>query len=312
MGIREITRASGKSRYVALMEHVDERTRAVGAGQTVEVGETQEVARFLIDQYAESSELLELAMGYYEPADLVISHAVNVTALALRMGLDLGVEGDDLEDLVAAALLHDIGFGRAPIFHRSQSDLMAHEAVPRETLTAEDRQAVERHPEIGAAAIVRDSERAERIARLILQHHETDDGSGYPSGLRKGEQVLPARILSILDVYEALVHPRPFRDALVPPAGIEAIKKGERGIWDADLLRALLRSFSLFPVGHFVLLSNGAVARVRATYPDHPLRPDVEVVVDANGTRLPEPRPVSLRKEQTLGISQALPRFRPS
>jgi HD-GYP domain-containing protein (c-di-GMP phosphodiesterase class II) len=311
MNAARLAALEGIDLYRGLMEHVRETTQAVGAGERVEVQESLEIARLLIERYAHSTALLETAMTYHDPADLAVSHAVNVAAYALKMGLDAGLADREVEELVAAGLLHDIGFGAVPVFHRDQTELMAYEQDPGTVLAEEDHRQVHQHPRIGAEALRPDTAEAVRIAGLILQHHEKDDGSGYPGGLLADQRNRAARILSILDSYEALIHPRPFRDALVPPLGIEILKGTQGGGFAPDLLRELLGSLTLFPVGHFVELSSGEIARVKATHREHPLRPDVEVFVDARGKQLDPPRPMTLREDRMIGVVRVLPQFRP-
>ncbi|MFO7769131.1 MAG: HD domain-containing phosphohydrolase [bacterium] len=306
----EIFNSSGKPLYRLLMEHVRSQLVRVSQDQPVLIEDTREVSRYIIEESRGSSGLLEVCMGYYDAADLAVSHAVNVAVYALSMGSGMGLPDDDLEDLVIGGLLHDIGFGKVPLFHRDESELSEYVEDPDKVLTEEDQEMVARHPRLGADAILKESDQAGRVADILLQHHEKADGSGYPRGLPEDAQLRPARILSLIDTYEALIHPRPFRDALVPPVGIESIKQAQKGAFSPDLLKELLVSLTLFPVGHFVMLTDGSVGKVVAVHRAHPLRPDVEVRFDPDGRRLEEPALVELRNEQMLGVERALPRFK--
>ena len=310
MASADILHSSGMELYRNLMGHVREQILAVSRDEQVDIGETRQIAQTLIDRFRDSTELLELCLSYYDAADLAVSHAVNVASYSMRMGVDMGLPDQDLEDMVVGGLLHDIGFGKVPVFHMDREKLFKFTEDPERALSDSDREMVDLHPQLGADAILKDSDQDNRVAEIILQHHEKADGSGYPRGLPDEDQRQPARIISIIDTYEALTHPRPFRDALVPPAGIEAIKEGRWGLYSPDMLRELLSSLTLFPVGHYVQLTNDAIGRVLQTYRDAPLRPDVEIIIDGNGERLKQPRLVELRNEQTFGIARALPRFK--
>lgn len=310
MSKAEILRASGKQLYHLLMDHVRGQLELVGRDEQVVIDDTRDIARSVIERFSDSTELLEICMGYYDAADLAVSHGVNVAVYAMRMGIGIGLPDPDLEDLVIGGLLHDIGFGKVPLYHRDSGELMAHSEDPAEALTEEDSEMVALHPQLGAEAILKETDQAGRVAEIILQHHEKADGSGYPRGLPDDEQLTPARVLSLIDTYEALIHPRPFRDALVPPEGIESIKRGQKGKFAPDLLKELLVTLTLFPVGHFVRLSDGSIGKVVEVHRSHPLSPDVEVRFDAEGERLKEPRLLELRNEDMIGVERALPRFK--
>jgi putative nucleotidyltransferase with HDIG domain len=309
MAITQILQASGPELYERLMGHVRNKISIVAQDEQLSIDETRQVAQFLLDRFGESTELLEICMGYYDPTDFAVSHAVNVSTYAMRMAIDMGLPDADLEDTVVAGLLHDIGFAKVPVYHKDQSELIPFEENPSRVLTDEDRHLVELHSKYGAEAILLESDQANRVSEIILQHHEKDDGSGYPRGLKESEQLTPARIISLIDTYEALIHPRPFRDALAPPAGIESLKRGEQGMYSPELLRDLLLSLSLFPVGYYVQLTDNSVGKVIKTYRKSPLRPDVELIVDQHGKRLDAARLISLTENQMLGVARVLPRF---
>ena len=78
------------------------------------------------------------------------------------------------------------------------------------------------------------------VLPLIRHHHERLDGSGYPSGLSGNEIPLVVRILSVVDIYDALVTERPYKDALSRERSLEILREeGERGWWDRTVIETL-------------------------------------------------------------------------
>ena len=300
----------GAELYENLLRYIRGCTEAVGRGERISVSGPLGIAGRLRQELDRSSELLETAMSFYDPVDLAVSHAANTAVYSLKMAVDMGLSGEEVEDVTAAALLHDIGFGRMPIFHQERDDLLLREGEREEMISKEDRAFIKMHPEAGYESIERGDARAGKIAEIILQHHERADGTGYPRGLQESEQLLEARILAIIDTYEDFIHPRPYREALAPPAGIDAIRQSKAGAFSADLIKELLLSFSVCPLGHYVRLSDDSIARVVKTSREFPLRPDVEVYVDGGGRKLDSPRRVSLRDEQLIYIAECLPGFK--
>jgi HD-GYP domain-containing protein (c-di-GMP phosphodiesterase class II) len=93
-------------------------------------------------------------------------------------------------------------------------------------------------------------------------HHEKVDGSGYPYGLKGDEIMLPGRIIAVADVYDALTSYRPYRTPMQPAEAVEYIM-GNIGVqFDYDVVIAFLHKLELYPVGGFILLSNGKSAVV--------------------------------------------------
>jgi HD-GYP domain-containing protein (c-di-GMP phosphodiesterase class II) len=296
--------------YAHLLQHVREKTEAVGRGERLPIHDTVALARHLLARFPDPAPLLGYCTGYYAAADLVISHAVNVSLFAVQVARSMRRPAEEVEDTLVAGLLHDVGFGALPAFRSTPEALALLESQPEGLVTPANRRLVQQHSAAGYAAIARDSAQAQRVAEIVWQHHERADGKGYPQGLTEAAQRLPGRILAIVDIYEALIHPRPFRDALVPPQGIDAITRERPGAFSAEMLKALLHALPPFPLGYHVRLSDGSVARVTGIAPDAPLRPDVEVVVTGRGGAVAPPLAIRLRESPLLFITECLPRFR--
>ena len=133
-------------------------------------------------------------------------------ALCKALAQGIGYSGDELIRICAAGLLHDIGVARLDpaILNKLVSQLN-----PDELNT------VKKHSGIGYQIIIDSDDKLEDLAQTVYQHHEKGDGSGYPRNLKESEMDANAKILSLVDTYEALVHPREHRDALLPPMGIQ-------------------------------------------------------------------------------------------
>ena len=135
-------------------------------------------------------------------------HSERVAALGRRIAAALGLDAEQIDAIDEAGLLHDIGkIGVAePTLQKSGP------------LTADEWQAMRRHPLIGAQ-IVAPFEFFARSAPFIRHHHERWDGSGYPDGLAGTAIPLGARIVAVADVFDALTSSRPYRAAIPRDAG---------------------------------------------------------------------------------------------
>ncbi|MEW5820166.1 MAG: HD domain-containing phosphohydrolase [Cyanobacteriota bacterium] len=142
--------------------------------------------------------------------DYDYSHAVNVSVLAVMLGYKLGMTGTGLRTLALGSLLHDIGKTRIPkqILHKPGA------------LTPKEYEIVKLHAPLGYKIIKDELGLTEDIARIALEHQEKFDGTGYPKGLSGDSIDSMAHVVSVCDVYDALVstkvysNPKPSQDAL--------------------------------------------------------------------------------------------------
>lgn len=145
-------------------------------------------------------------------------HQIRVTELAGEIGRRLGLDQHRLAGLKTAAKLHDIGKIYVP------AEFLAKPG----SLRPAEMSLMRYHPEIGHQ-IVQDIPFSMPVAKIILQHHERLDGSGYPRGLN-GEHILPeARILAVADVFEAISSHRPYRPGLRREKAMDELR-GQRGL----------------------------------------------------------------------------------
>lgn len=132
-----------------------------------------------------------------------LAHCRRVAGMAVRVGEELGFDGETLGRLRLAALVHDIGKVGVP------DDVLLNSGV----LSPEQENVMHRHVE-QAASMLFPIAGTEEIARIVRMHHECPDGSGYPRGLI-GDQIVPAaRVLRAADVFVALTDNRPYRSGL--------------------------------------------------------------------------------------------------
>jgi putative nucleotidyltransferase with HDIG domain len=157
-------------------------------------------------------------------------HSERVTALAVEIGREMGLLEADLDSLRLAALLHDIGKIGIP-------DAILNKPGP---LDEQEWVLMRKHPQIGFD-ILKNIPYLKSSLDAILHHHEKYNGKGYPAGLSGDAISLSARILTVVDVYDALTSNRPYRPAFSAEKAIEMIR-GEAGQqFDAKVVQTLVR-----------------------------------------------------------------------
>jgi hypothetical protein len=236
-----------------------------------------------------------------DPPAAAAAHGLNVARVAAR------VVRHDPEfrtrplDVVAAALVQDVGMLRVP------PEVLAHPGP----LDDEQRRAVEGHCRTGAALLAPLRAHLPLLTLAAAHHHERLDGTGYPDGLRDAALPPLVRVLALCDVYTALCTGRPHRPARETRTALaDTLLLAEQGLLDRHYAECLLH-LSFYPVGSVVELADGAVAAVVATPGPRrdlgsPSRPVVAVLIDGQGQPLGAPHHLDLAQYDGPSIVRAL------
>jgi putative nucleotidyltransferase with HDIG domain len=160
------------------------------------------------------------------------NHSYRVSVYATQIAGEMGFKDDQIEDIRAAALLHDIG-------KLETSRVVLYKAAK---LTVDEMGEIKTHVQKGVDLLSPVAGSLRRILPIILAHHDKFDGSGYHS--TKGEDIpIEARILSVADVYDSLISDRPYRKGLSPFEARDIILKGEGTDFDPRIIRAFEAAF---------------------------------------------------------------------
>ena len=152
-------------------------------------------------------------------------HHVHVGSLAAAIATDLGLDEKTVKLIHQSGAVHDVGRIEVP------SEILAFPGA----LTSAQFDIVKKHTTVGAG-VLSEASLPWPLAEIALQHHERLDGSGYPSGLRGDEIIMPARIVAVADVVEAMTQPRPWRPALGIEAALTEITAGSGSKFDARVV----------------------------------------------------------------------------
>jgi HD-GYP domain-containing protein (c-di-GMP phosphodiesterase class II) len=160
-------------------------------------------------------------------------HQHSVGQLAWAIGVELGLPARQLEGLQLAASVHDIGKIMVPA-----------EILCKPTkLTRHEYELIKEHAEAGYN-ILKNVDFPWPIARIVHEHHERMDGSGYPNGLHGDEVLLESRIVAVADVVQSMCSHRPYRPGLGSEAALEEITKNRGRLYDTDVVEACQRLFN--------------------------------------------------------------------
>jgi HD-GYP domain-containing protein (c-di-GMP phosphodiesterase class II) len=200
----------------------------------------------------------------------LVVHSMRSTVFAIVIGLQLKFPIHKLIELGVACILHEIGMVRLP----------PQVYMGKKELTPVEKNAIFTHPVI-SYNILREFSFPLNICLGVLEHHERENGGGYPRKLAKDKISLYAKIIAVACSYEAVTAERPYKEARDAYSGIIDIMKNQGKQYDETVIRALLFSLSLYPIGLYVLLSNNKIGQVVDVNPENPKYPIVQLVGEA-------------------------------
>jgi HD-GYP domain-containing protein (c-di-GMP phosphodiesterase class II) len=156
-------------------------------------------------------------------------HLRAVSGLALRIGSEISLPGEQKEALASGALLHDVGKIGIPdrILQKSGR------------LTEDEYAEIKRHPALGVSILTPATELASALP-VVKHHHERFDGKGYPDGLRGEDIPLVARIVSVADAFDSMIRARPYGYGISRKAALREIEENSGTQFDPRIVRALL------------------------------------------------------------------------
>jgi putative nucleotidyltransferase with HDIG domain len=204
-------------------------------------------------------------------------HCINVAILAMGLSASLGWSKQDTEMAGLAGLLHDLG--------KMQLDLSILNKEGR--LTPEEFEHVKRHTILGHEMLRKETPVPEAVAMAVLCHHERPDGTGYPQGL-KGEQIPKlARMISIIDAYDAITSNRVYDPARSHHEALGILWKNRDSQFDKQLVEALTQFLGWVTPGTLVRLSDERLAIVMESPSTRGFMPLVRLIEASNDGHRP-------------------------
>lgn len=223
-------------------------------------------------------------------------HCVRVSQLSMSIATVMSCSEEEVHQLGMGCLISRVGF--TP----EMQDLME----SQRKLTVVEMLEVKKGPARTFNAMEKVSDIPVGARQVAYQIRERFNGTGYPRG-RAGSQIHKlARIAAVADVFVALTSPRPHRAPFQPYKAVEQILADtKKGMFDPRVVRGLLCTVSLFPIGSCVLLNDGRFASVMRTNPKSFGRPVIRIIGSDDGLQVPE-EVIDLSKQDDLEIIQAL------
>lgn len=203
--------------------------------------------------------------------NFLVIHSMRTTVLAIAIAQQLHLPLSKIIEVGVACIIHEIGMLRVPpqLYMSSRN------------LTIGERATISKHTIFGYT-IVKDLNFPLSIQLGVLEHHEKENGSGYPRKMTGDKISSNAKIIAVACSFEAISSPRGYKaERSTFDAMIELIQNKNHA-YDDSVLKALLYTVSLYPIGTYVYLSNRKVAIICDTNPDNPKYPIAQLLTEKN------------------------------
>ncbi len=248
-------------------------------------------------KFIDSNDLARLVFQKDEYKDnYLYTHSVNVCFLSLHIACKLNFSRDRLSELLAASLFHDTGMMKVPINIWNKNG----------RLNSAEYGEVQKHALYGEQIFKNFTDLWEVVPVVIGQHHERSDGTGYPGHLKRDDIHYLARLISLVDRYEAQTHSRLWRPRFLPDETMQQILDNEANTYDPHFMKAMLRQISMFPAGSWVKVSSGEIGNVVRINEKTPMRPVIDVVFDREKRRLEKSRTLDLSKQLLIYVERCV------
>jgi len=254
--------------------------------------EFRRVLDTIIDELKSHDQAMIMLNAIQGADHYLYQHSLNVCLYAIMLGSALGYSRDQLGVLGMGAMLHDIGKTMTP----------QHILLKPGKLTEEEMAIMRQHTDDGFR-ILKDIPNISLIsAHCALQHHERLDGSGYPRGIQGEEIHEYARLIAIVDTFDAMTSYRVYKHSALPHEAVEVLYAGAGLQYDLEMVNVFRDRVAIYPPGTTVELNTGEIGIVVDINSSLPHRPVVRIIADAEGQELKDIYEIDLSKKLNVTI----------
>lgn len=256
---------------IEAVKNISNIYKNVSVHDTIDIKETYKSMENLVEHIMEIDSVNVNLLDIKTHDNYTYLHSIDTAILSGFLGKGLGLCKDELIKLGMASMLHDIG----------KTKILSSILNKKEALTEEECIEIKKHPEYGEDILKTQYSIPSDVIIAIKQHHERVDGKGYPLGLKDNAISKIAKIVSVCDVYDAVSSDRSYREKFSPSDAYELILAGSGNMFDEEVVNKFKCTFSVFPLGTCIKLSNGVEGYVIKQNKNFPDRPVIRVLYDS-------------------------------
>jgi len=220
-------------------------------------------------------------------------HCLNVGILAIALGRHVGVGRKHMELLGLCGMLHDVG------------KMKVNQTILNKPgrLTREEFEHMKLHVTYGRDILVKDKSLQPEVVAAAYQHHERQDGKGYPTGMNAGSLNFYTKVVTIVDAYDAITSQRCYSDGNTSATALKILYENSGTQFDPKLVVKFIECVGIYPPGAVVEMQSGEVGVVLSVEPENRLLPKVVLLLGPDKKPMPQ-RIVDLKQQRELRAEQ--------
>ncbi|MBQ4800230.1 HD-GYP domain-containing protein [Pseudoalteromonas sp. MMG006] len=253
------------------------------SGLSLNVKVLDEIASEIVSSVFRNANAMSILTRIKDKHSYNWRHMINCAIFTAVFAKYLGYEEPLVQELAMGALLHDLGQAKLPqgIFSKPSK------------VTNNELIAIKKHVAQGLGLVKGEKGITPLMLDMIVNHHERLDGSGYPRAIQGDKISRPARIMAIVDVYDAMTADRPHQDGDEPINALRYLLANKH-MFDAELVQHFIKCLGVHPVGTIVKLTNDRLALVLEGNKLNPIKPKVKLFYNAKHSHHITPKNIDL------------------
>ena len=244
--------------------------RDIRLGKNVDVKEAKNLVSQLAENVITNPTALVWLTQLKNKDEYTSLHSLNVCILSLFFGRSIQLPTEQLHTLGLGALLHDVGKLKVP------PDLLNKPG----RLTTEEFGVMKKHTVFGYELMKNQRELDKDALDIIIQHHERPNGNGYPYNLQHGQISHFSKLVSIVDVYDAITSKRAYHNETTPFNALNTIYNDREKEFDPHLVEQFIKCLGIYPIGSLVELNTGQIGIVVFFSEKSHLSPTIMLILD--------------------------------
>lgn len=240
-------------------------------GRALDLNNARAVVNSCVESVLRNENALLLLTKIKHQDEYTAEHCINVSILSAAFGKHLGLLEGEIRTLALCGLLHDVGKTRIP------DEILNKPGA----LSPEEFALMREHTTHGRSILMSTSNSLSTAVDVAYNHHERMDGQGYPRGLEAQQIPYFAKIVGLVDTYDAITSNRVYDKGRASMQALDIIHKHRGTQFDKELAEAFIQMIGIYPPGSIVEMLNGEVGIVVESQPKHKLKPKVLMVRDA-------------------------------
>ena len=251
---------------------------AVRLGHELDVAQVKVVVKECVESMLRNPGAMLWLARIKNSDEYTAEHCLRVAIYSIAMGRELGLRQDELEHLGMCGMLHDVGKIKVPsAILNKPGALTPHELRVMQSHASEGRKLLMSNQQVTAAAV-----------DVAFSHHERLDGRGYPRGLDAPRIPHFAKIVAVVDAYDAINSDRPYSKGKSSLEALRILFEASGSQFDEELVKIFVRRIGIYPPGEIVEMNNGEVGIIIACSPLSKLKPKVLLVLNEDKQLGPE------------------------